>query len=692
MTVSSSTSRNSYNGNGTTDTFAYTFRILDEDHIAVYLSGVLQTITTHYTVTGVGNSGGGNIVFVTPPVTGTLNVVFLRNVPITQETDYVENDPFPAAAHEDALDKLTMLLQQTDEMHSRMPSFAITSQTRDITFPEPSADELIGWNAAGDDLENKTVVSLTAIGISDSLQLGGLIIGDAGTEEAGINIGGVTYESTFKVSDINGTNYAQTILHRHSTTLEPLIVGARSNSNTNSHTDLTAGQNAFSIYGTGWAGSNYKIFGSLAIGADSTGTISNTSAPGRWTFAVTPDGSTTPVTALTIKNNKTVALAGPIDTALATVASHATTADIWGAAGNLIDWTGTATTTAFPNAPQAGAERTLVCAGAAVFTAGANMLIDGVTSGNNFTAEAGDKVIVRAVSTTQFRLTPQPYVVVAQATAEAGTDTMPRLWTAERVAQAIAALVPAASGEAIGSQKAWPGIELPDATWDWCDGGTLSRATYATLFGKLMKEATVTMTIASPCVLTWTSNVLRNNHPIKFSTTGALPTGLVAGTTYYLKSKSGDTFQLAATPGGTSINTSGSQSGVHTGICAPHGNGDGSTTFNKPDVRGRGIIGRDDMGGSAASRVTSTGSGINGNVPGASGGAETVSLTSAQNGSHTHTTTCVNVGGSTYGLGPPGKGATSAQSTAVTSGSSGSGTAHLTVGPSIVEDWIIKIS
>jgi hypothetical protein len=98
----------------------------------------------------------------------------------------------------------------------------------------------------------------------------------------------------------------------------------------------------------------------------------------------------------------------------ATVASHATTADIWGAAGNQIDWTGTATTTAFPNAPQSGVKRTLVCAGACSFTAGANLLIAGVSSGNTVTCAANDKVIVEAISTTQFHLTRQKYDGTAQ--------------------------------------------------------------------------------------------------------------------------------------------------------------------------------------------------------------------------------------------------------------------------------------
>lgn len=95
--------------------------------------------------------------------------------------------------------------------------------------------------------------------------------------------------------------------------------------------------------------------------------------------------------------------------ARATVASHATTADIWNALGNQIDWTGTATTTVFPTAPQAGASRKLICASACSFTAGANLLIEGYPSGNTLKCAASDIVIVEAITTTQFQLTFTKY-------------------------------------------------------------------------------------------------------------------------------------------------------------------------------------------------------------------------------------------------------------------------------------------
>lgn len=79
-------------------------------------------------------------------------------------------------------------------------------------------------------------------------------------------------------------------------------------------------------------------------------------------------------------------------------------------------------------------------------------------------------------------------------------------------------------------------------------------------------SATVTISIASPGVITWTGHGAAANSAVQFTTTGALPTGLTAGTTYFVKTVLGaDTFTVSATKGGTVINTSGTQSGTHTG-------------------------------------------------------------------------------------------------------------------------------
>lgn len=254
----------------------------------------------------------------------------------------------------------------------------------------------------------------------------------------------------------------------------------------------------------------------------------------------------------------------------------------------------------------------------------------------------------------------------------------------------------------IGTIKPWPGLILPGVVWDWCDGGTLLRATSSTLFGLVMKEANVALTIASPCVVAWNAHGLRTNMPIRFFTTGALPTGITAGThggpavgtEYFVKVIDANTFNIAATPGGANINTSGTQSGTHTGTVAPHGDGDGSTTFHKPDYRGRVPAGRDDMGGTAANRITSGGSGILGNVPGRSGGAETVTISVAQVPSITPslnnaTTVLVSAGGT--GGAPTSVCSVNGIAT-ITANAFGSGAAVNNAQPTGITDWIIRIS
>lgn len=74
----------------------------------------------------------------------------------------------------------------------------------------------------------------------------------------------------------------------------------------------------------------------------------------------------------------------------------------------------------------------------------------------------------------------------------------------------------------------------------------------------------VTITNASPAVVTWNSHPLTIESVVKFTTTGSLPTGLTAGTAYWVVNPTTNTFQVATTKGGTAINTSSAGSGTHT--------------------------------------------------------------------------------------------------------------------------------
>lgn len=156
MTITTTTNRISYSGDGVTTDFAAPFLFFDEDHLLVILvdaSGVETTlvITTHYTVADVGDPAGGTVTMVTPPASGE-TLVIVRNQPYTQTLDLVENDPFPSDAVENTLDKNVIMCQQLLDQIGR--SFTLSdgdTSGASLTIPSPVADSVIGvWNATAD--------------------------------------------------------------------------------------------------------------------------------------------------------------------------------------------------------------------------------------------------------------------------------------------------------------------------------------------------------------------------------------------------------------------------------------------------------------------------------------------------------------------------------------------------------------
>ena len=116
MTISTTDSRISYNGNSVTTVFSFPYRFLangDLVVVSVDAAGVetVKTITTDYTVTGAGANAGGSVTMIVAPVTGTRLVIY-RDTEVVQETDYTSGDAFPAESHERALDRLTMIMQE----------------------------------------------------------------------------------------------------------------------------------------------------------------------------------------------------------------------------------------------------------------------------------------------------------------------------------------------------------------------------------------------------------------------------------------------------------------------------------------------------------------------------------------------------------------------------------------------------
>jgi len=150
MTIASTVNRTSYNGNTVTTVFSYPYRFLANADLVVYVDDVLKVLTTDYTLTGAGGASGGNVTMLTPPPTGTGNVVVYRDPEIVQETDWVENDPDPAAQKEDAFDLLTTVCQRLAERMDRSFQLADSDVSGiDLTLPEPVASKLIAIDSAG---------------------------------------------------------------------------------------------------------------------------------------------------------------------------------------------------------------------------------------------------------------------------------------------------------------------------------------------------------------------------------------------------------------------------------------------------------------------------------------------------------------------------------------------------------------
>ena len=160
MSVSTIINRKEYAGNSGTVDFSFPYYFLSSSDLVVYLRDdttlveTLQTITTHYTVTGAGVEAGGTVSFVTAPATGTTVVVFRDPTP-TQSAVFVDNDPLPADTLEQIVDKLTLEVQRLrDRLDRSLEMTPAAAALSTNALPPAAAGYYIGWNDAGTALEN----------------------------------------------------------------------------------------------------------------------------------------------------------------------------------------------------------------------------------------------------------------------------------------------------------------------------------------------------------------------------------------------------------------------------------------------------------------------------------------------------------------------------------------------------------
>ena len=332
MTIETTANRISYTGSGTTGPFSFPYYFLADGDLTVIKTTIADgteatlTLTTDYTVSGAGEAAGGSVTLVAT-LSSAYKLTIIRDPDILQPADYPANDRFPAATHEEALDRATMIMQRLKDYIDR--SFRLSDgdvSGISLILSNLAAGELIAVNSAGTGIESVAA--------------------------ADVNLATVSA-------------FIQTLLD-----------------------DATAAAARTTLGAAALAANTFTGLQTFAAGAD--------------------------------------------------IAS-ATTVDLDAATGNLVRITGNTPTTGF----------TITRGPVFLYPTGAWPLTYHATTmpikgGVSYTCAAGDTVIVSKDGNGTLHVDIVPIAlhpaIVSQADAEAGTDTTARLWTAQRVAQAIAAL------------------------------------------------------------------------------------------------------------------------------------------------------------------------------------------------------------------------------------------------------------
>ena len=159
MTISTTTVSQSYSGDGSTTAFTFSFPVNSTSEIKVIERSALGVETVKSEGTGSTNYGivdngasGGTVTMVTAPASGT-TLVLIRDTSLTQGTDYVENDPFPAESHESALDKVQMQIQEIQEEVDRSIKLSRTNTMTSTQFTENAtnrASKVLSFDSSGE--------------------------------------------------------------------------------------------------------------------------------------------------------------------------------------------------------------------------------------------------------------------------------------------------------------------------------------------------------------------------------------------------------------------------------------------------------------------------------------------------------------------------------------------------------------
>jgi len=179
MTVSSTTNKISYNGDGANDAFDFTFTIFTPEDLVVILRDgdtgveILQTLDIDYTVAAVNNdySSGGTVTFAIAPTLGK-KVVINRVLAIKQPADFDYNDELDSTKIEQGLDRNVMLIQQLAEVLARSVTVPVSDDVSGMELPSSiiRANKVLAFDAAGNPIATTGSVGDSTIPVSSFME------------------------------------------------------------------------------------------------------------------------------------------------------------------------------------------------------------------------------------------------------------------------------------------------------------------------------------------------------------------------------------------------------------------------------------------------------------------------------------------------------------------------------------------
>jgi Pectate lyase superfamily protein len=178
MTVSVQTPISSYTGNGVTTAFSFGYYVGASGDLVVMVDGVVQTLTTHYSLTGIGSGSGGTCTFVTAPASGA-SVVLYRDTDLLRDTDYQDNGDLLAAILDADFDRIWLALQESlsgAKTSSRNVRSPIGETLNELPEASARAGKVLSFNAATGQPEAVAPTSGTATDLA--IQLASTASGD----------------------------------------------------------------------------------------------------------------------------------------------------------------------------------------------------------------------------------------------------------------------------------------------------------------------------------------------------------------------------------------------------------------------------------------------------------------------------------------------------------------------------------